>query len=730
MQSPAAQGKSSWIAGHPRLVIGLILVVCLGPFLNKAIHVDDPLFVWTGQWIQQHPADFYGFKVDWWVSTIPMYVANWNPPLMSYFLAGVACLFGWHEIVLHLAGLAVAVAAAMGIYSLARMWCERPLLAAVIAIFTPVFLVSSTTLMCDVLMLALWIWAVVIWECALRGEQRVWQFMVAGLLAGLAMLTKYSAVTLLPLLPILSLLRTRKVGWWLAGLAAPLVMAAGYEWLTARMYGIGGWSGATEYARAYRSVFLGNWMTRDLIGLVFAGGSLLPLMFYAPLAWRRRTWLIGGAVIVGVVLATLNLGSIELMKAAPEVTNHLGYALQAALLATGGVHLLLLAGAEVRQKQDVTSAVLAFWIMSGLVFAITLNWTVSARSFLPLVPAAAILLVRRLRTTAGTFSVRSWWPLLPAAAVALSLALADYRVANATRTAAEQIATTYKPAHHQLWFEGHWGFQYYLEKLGGRPLDCERSRLQPGDIVVVPFNNSNLIPLPPGSVGWVNGVQYLPGSWINLSAGVESDAGGFYSANLGPLPFGIGRIPPHTYCVVKVFSRVQYQTQPANPQEVQAGAGPVFTNLAFVAENQTPFHETPAAIQNVQLAGQFEKAGEVEKAVQFYRKALDADANDPVALNNLAWILATTGKPGLRDGREAVRLATRAVGLTDSRMPVFMGTLAAAYAEAGQFPEAVQMALTAHHLAFITGQSEVASINLKLCGRYAAGRTVNAANGP
>jgi len=63
-------------------------------------------------------------------------------------------------------------------------------------------------------------------------------------------------------------------------------------------------------------------------------------------------------------------------------------------------------------------------------------------------------------------------------------------------------------------------------------------------------------------------------------------------------------------------------------------------------------------------------------------------------------------------------------------MPVFMGTLAAAYAEAGQFPEAVQMALTAHHLAFITGQSEVASINLKLCGRYAAGRTVNAANGP
>jgi 4-amino-4-deoxy-L-arabinose transferase-like glycosyltransferase len=100
-----------------------------------------------------------------------MWKANCNPPLMSYFLAGVASLFGWHEIVLHLAGLAVAFAAAVGIYSLARIWCERPLLATMIAIITPVFLVSSTTLMCDVLMLTFWVWALVIWERALGNER-------------------------------------------------------------------------------------------------------------------------------------------------------------------------------------------------------------------------------------------------------------------------------------------------------------------------------------------------------------------------------------------------------------------------------------------------------------------------------------------------------------------------------------------------------------------------------
>ena len=135
--------KKSWIPAHPHIVIGLILVVCLGPFINKAIHVEDALFVWAGEWIQQHPTDFFGSEVNILNATIPMWKATCNPPLMSYFLAGVASLFGWNEIVLHLAGLAVAFAAAAGIYSLARMWCERPLLATIISIITPVFLVSS-----------------------------------------------------------------------------------------------------------------------------------------------------------------------------------------------------------------------------------------------------------------------------------------------------------------------------------------------------------------------------------------------------------------------------------------------------------------------------------------------------------------------------------------------------------------------------------------------------------
>jgi 4-amino-4-deoxy-L-arabinose transferase-like glycosyltransferase len=735
METQPENLKKSWISRHPLIVIGIILLVCLGPFVNKAIHVDDPLFVWTGEWIQKHPANFFGFEVNWSVSAVPMWMVNCNPPLMSYFLAAVASVFGWNEIVLHLAGLAVAFMATVGIYSLAKMWCERPLLATLVAIFTPAFLVSSSTLMCDVLMLTFWIWALVFWERALRNGQYWWQFVGAGVLAGLAVLTKYSAVTLLPLLPFLSILRTRKSGWWLVGTAVPLIMVATYEWITAGMYGNGLLSAAAGYAQTHRFDFLSDGKARGIISLAFAGGSLLPLLFFAPFLWRRQALLAGGVVVFGLVLGTFclvdNLGLLQPWTD-PELMNHWDFVLQLTLLTAAGLHLLLLAAADVGQRRDTISMTLGLWIVSGFLFASVLNWTVSARSFLPLVPAAAILLVRRLDATRGNSLAGGWvrWPLIPSAVIALGLVMADYRVAGSARTAAEQIAAQYTPPNHKLWFEGHWGFQYYLEKLGGQPIDVGRSLLQPGDVVVVPFDNSGCTPLPPGSVGWVNNLQYSPGSWINLSVGMASGAGGFYSSILGPVPFAVGKEDPHVYCLVKVLSKVQFNTQFANPREKQKGALLVAAPLSFLMEQESVYPVKPGVAGEMQLAARSQMDGDIQKAIQHYRKALNMDSNDPVVLNNLAWMLTTAGKPELRDGKEAVRLATRAVELTDSRRPLFIGTLAAACAQAGQFPEAIKMAGAACNLARVTGQTEVAMKNAKLRWLYAAGKTVDASGDP
>ena len=56
---------------------------------------------------------------------------------------------------------------------------------------------------------------------------------------------------------------------------------------------------------------------------------------------------------------------------------------------------------------------------------------------------------------------------------------------------------------------------------------------------------------------------------------------------------------------------------------------------------------------------------------------------------NLAWLRASCAEPSLRNGAEAVALARRAVELTGGQNPIVFAALAAAQAEAGQFPEAV-----------------------------------------
>jgi tetratricopeptide (TPR) repeat protein len=63
--------------------------------------------------------------------------------------------------------------------------------------------------------------------------------------------------------------------------------------------------------------------------------------------------------------------------------------------------------------------------------------------------------------------------------------------------------------------------------------------------------------------------------------------------------------------------------------------------------------------------------------------------DSPRMLDELAWLLATYPDSNLRDGAEAIRLAERACALTDRRVPALLATLAAAYAETGDFSRGV-----------------------------------------
>jgi hypothetical protein len=101
-----------------------------------------------------------------------------------------------------------------------------------------------------------------------------------------------------------------------------------------------------------------------------------------------------------------------------------------------------------------------------------------------------------------------------------------------------------------------------------------------------------------------------------------------------------------------------------------------------------------------------------------FREVVNRNPNSPVALNNLACLLATVGDPSLRDGAEAVRLAERARELTDSQNTSVLSTLAAAYAENGRFDEAVATAEKACVLAKAQGETQLLEGNQRMIELY------------
>lgn len=91
--------------------------------------------------------------------------------------------------------------------------------------------------------------------------------------------------------------------------------------------------------------------------------------------------------------------------------------------------------------------------------------------------------------------------------------------------------------------------------------------------------------------------------------------------------------------------------------------------------------------------------GNSPAALAQWREALRLRPDYPAVLNKVAWLLATSPYAGLRNGAEAVDLAQRAARLSGGLEPEIRGTLAAAYAEAGKFPEAVETSRRALTLA-------------------------------
>src|SRR5262249_44134297 len=152
---------------------------------------------------------------------------------------------------------------------------------------------------------------------------------------------------------------------------------------------------------------------------------------------------------------------------------------------------------DLYERRDSNSLLLFMWVAGTFVFAAFINWTINGRSILPLTVAAGILISRRLEraTHSRTTSSAVVWPLVGSAVLSLFVVQADFAIANTARTAAERIYALYGLGH-KVWFQGHWGFQYYMQQMGAVPIDINEFEPVVADIIAVPRTNTNLFTMP------------------------------------------------------------------------------------------------------------------------------------------------------------------------------------------------------------------------------------------
>jgi 4-amino-4-deoxy-L-arabinose transferase-like glycosyltransferase len=574
-----------WIRRHPRWTLTAMVLLLLGPYLAKPFNIDDPLFIWSARQIQAHPADPYGFPVDWVWSWSPMSEITQNPPLACYYLALAAGLLGWSELAIHAAFLVPALAAILGTYRLACRFCGHPVLAALATLCTPAFLVSGLTVMCDMTMLASWVWAVVFWVEGTE-ETTQWKLFVAAALIVLAEWSKYFGICLVPLLAAYSLAAREPWKRWVQFLLLPLALLLAYQLVTRAMYGTSLLFHAVNYTSGYKNILGFTFTQNCLTALAFTGGCAAAAAMFAPWLWRVRTvvvFLLVAAAVCGVFFAGEAPWS---HYSVPPGARRVAVEVQIGFWVAVGLSLVALAVADFWQRRDRQSCLLALWLIGTFSFTALINWTINGRSILPLIPAAGILIVRRLETRKvfhepgegrpvpapvnpsepglrgqavpapvhGPGAVYDGaWPRGVVIALTASLLLAvavlqaDCSTAFAIRQNAWTVCADCRDRLASLWFQGHWGFQYYMSLGGATPVDFKHPNQKPGDAMAVPTNNSNIRPLTRESAD-LAAMYNTPGAWL-VSTTDQTLGAGFYASALGPLPFAFGAVKPETVSV-------------------------------------------------------------------------------------------------------------------------------------------------------------------------------------
>ncbi|MDF1661064.1 MAG: glycosyltransferase family 39 protein [Planctomycetota bacterium] len=525
----------------PLILVAVITIVTLLPFINKAVHIDSPIYLRVAEHIHQQPLDFYGFEYNYFGYSQSVAEINKNPPLISYYYALWAAIFGWSEWGLHLSAFLLIALSTVGVYKLAESLKADPKLAFALTFFTPYYLVASTNLMAEPGVVATWVWSIYLWVNGIS-KSRNKDLIGAGILIGCAGLTKYIGLALIPLLLVYSIAKAKKVRLHLLFLFIPLAMWGAFELWTSHLYGQGlifeacYYSVTTKMGTAQHSGSL-RFLKSTFVGLSYVGGGLLPISLFILVCLRERLLLWGLAPIFLLSLGLCYYPPTRTILFSSRIVSF-DSTLFFALYCSAGSTIFLFLLSRFWKNYDSEVLLLTLWIFGIFTFGSYVNWTQNARSFLLMAPPTALLVARyKSLSVSKPIDFKSLFALILGAFISLSVAWGDYEWADSIRRSAKSITKRYTRANRTIWLQGHWDFQWYMTKNGAKALDRTSPVVRGNDIIVVPHNNTITFALQASNLKWMGELKSPNSSFIIVNDSTEEV--GYYSSMGGNLPYKI-----------------------------------------------------------------------------------------------------------------------------------------------------------------------------------------------
>jgi len=455
----------------------LIAALALVPFLDKAFTTDDTLFLRQAQQVLADPLHPTAFEMVWSESLEPRRMSAIMPsgPVMAYLLVPCVWLGGaeWiaHLVVLAFFGLAIVSTAGLALRLGSSPDAART--AAILLAATPAALALASTAMPDVPAMALGVFGIerlVAW----RDERRWSQAVAATFALALAALARSHLLLLLGVAALLvgSGLFARG-RWrealnvsWLPILAAPVVVVA-IALLTRDPL-----APSTALVEAAQAFSGGANLGANVAAFAAHWTLVLPLALpWAVLRWR--------ALLHQPALYVAALAALWLALDGSE-SKHLAIVAPAVVLGAVALWDVLEDG---WRRRDAIQLALGLWLLIPLPLAIYAH--LPSKYLLASAPAVAILVGRALAARDAALS-RALLALTAAAGIALGIAIlrADAAFAGLGRRAAAELIAPNVKAGSQVWYAGHWGFQWYAERAGARCLTPSLPHPAQGDLAV------------------------------------------------------------------------------------------------------------------------------------------------------------------------------------------------------------------------------------------------------